>query len=96
MPWQREERSFTMQELLSALGDESCRQLASALYFEAQKRCGNDELAVASQISRAADVLLDLDQKEKLKRQSTRDSLAGVSDGVDATGRPAGGNTFRP
>ena len=69
-----------MQELLSSLTDDGARQLASALFFEAQSRCGDDDLATASQIGSAAEVLLELDRKSRLKPQT---SLAASLDDSD-------------
>ncbi len=74
MPWLAESRAFTMQDLLASLPDDASRQFASAMYFEAQQLCGDDDLAVASQIGQAAIVLLEQDRKERLNRAAQRAS----------------------
>lgn len=72
VPWLVEGRTFAMQDLLSSLPDDAARQFASALYFEAQQWCGDDDLAVASQIGRATIVLFEQDRKERLIRAANR------------------------
>ncbi|MCZ6836668.1 MAG: DNA primase [Planctomycetota bacterium] len=63
-------QALAMQELLGHLEtQESPRQLASSLYFEAQSRCGDDELAVASQIEAASSVLRHQITLDESRRQ---------------------------
>lgn len=69
--WLAEGRAFVMQDLLSALDDEGARQLAGTLFFEAQARCGDDDLAATSQLEAAARVLME---------QMTRDELRGMDE----------------
>lgn len=47
-----------MQDVLSTLSDDAARRLAASMYFDAQSRCGDDDLAVAAQLSHAAEALL--------------------------------------
>jgi DNA primase len=72
VPWLNTDDRFSVPQLLSALTDETHRQIASSLYFEGERRCGQDgELSEEAIIETACD-LHHCRENEHLRRQATQ------------------------
>lgn len=62
---------FTVQQMLAALRDEDCRNVASRLYFEGQRLAGDDAASVEAAVRGAAETLNRCILQEQLQEAVT-------------------------
>jgi DNA primase len=67
--WLDESRVFTVKQLLTELHEPTVRQLASALYFEGERRCGDDKNAAIEALQEAVSALTANEQRRQYEER---------------------------
>ncbi len=72
--------TFTVQQLLAAVEDETHRQTASRLYFDGQKTCGESDDKVEAALHHAIDAMQAVFHRERLEEAMLVGATAGEND----------------
>jgi DNA primase len=68
--WFNDDRAFSVQQLLAELTEPTVQQLATKLYFEGQRSCGNDEQTAIEALQNAVAAMTAHAEKRKYQERS--------------------------